>query len=430
VGDTAYLPSAAQYCALVAYGEWEKTTPRDETANLCLLASLREAWMEGCHIDLEAYRETIVARVDELSLDAREDVETGDLVLRPVVSGGFPSLDAERIEERIAQLRVGDQRTILRVGKTIALLDPKQTAMARAIAAHGRVPRKQREVFEKNPSAWLAENVFPDIETEFSPRVTGIGAWKYGYLGAKWEDGQDWFQKQPEAERLDGKPPLEREQGDVNEDIADAEHEGFQTAPIVPLIIPNDEELGFGWRFPEATNENAEPFALSFTRYARKPFPHQEDAVRWLLGHAQRALRRANRSGNPEGFGAGALLADDMGLGKTFSTLIFLSEWFDLWRKMTISEPPAVLIVAPLSLLENWKAEIAKSFRPERRVFTRILIAQSEGDLTTVRRSRGSRDIVVPPGEVKQYGLGFGDGTERSLDYPALCANEGETPDP
>jgi hypothetical protein len=88
---------------------------------------------------------------------------------------------------------------------------------------------------------------------------------------------------------------------------------------------------------------------------------------------------------------------------------------------MTGSEPPAVFIVAPLSLLENWKAEIAKSFRPEHRVFTRVLIAQSEGELALVRRSPGSKDIVVPPGEVKQYGLGFGDGTERSVDFPGSC---------
>jgi superfamily II DNA or RNA helicase len=421
VGGAAYLPSAAQYAALVAYGEWERTTPHDEMANLCLLATLREAWMEGCHIDLEAYRETIVARADELSLEAREERETGDLILRPVVTGGFPSLDAERIEERIAQLRIGDERAILRVGKTIVLLDPAQTAQARAVAAHGRVPRKQREAFEKNPSAWLAENVFPDIETEFSPRVTGIGAWKFGYLGANWEEGQDWFQKQPEAERSERKPtPGPGGEGE-DEDSAEAEPEGGPTAPIVPLIIPNDEELGFGWRFPELQAENAEPFELSFTRYAREPLPHQEDAVRWLLGHARRALLRASLSDNPDGFGAGALLADDMGLGKTFSTLMFLAEWFDLWRSMTSSEPPAVLIVAPLSLLENWKAEIAKSFWPEHRVFTRVLIAQSEGDLATVRRSPGSRDIVVPPGEVKQYGLGFGDGSERSLDYPGGC---------
>jgi len=422
VGGTNYLPSAAQYAALVAYGEWQNATPRDEVKNLCLLATLREAWEEGCHIDLEAYRETIVAHAEELSLDAREEMETGDLILRPVVSGGFPSLDAGRIEERIGQLRIGQECAILRVGKTIVLLDPLKTAQARAIAEHGRVPRAQREAFEKNPSTWLADNVFPDIETEFGPRVTGIGEWKLGYLGANWEEGEDWFHKHPETIKNISRSTPEAVAKKADEDGGEAGADAKVAAPIVPLIIPNDEELGFGWRFPEQSDENTKPFKVNFARYRREPLPHQKDAVRWLMGHARRALQRVSRSDNkPNGFGAGALLADDMGLGKTFSALIFLAEWFDLWRNMTSAEPPAVLIVAPLSLLENWKAEIAKSFWPKHQVFTRVLIAQSEGELARVRRSPGSRDIVVPPGEVKKYGLGFGDGTDRSVDYPGGC---------
>ena len=150
--------------------------------------------------------------------------------------------------------------------------------------------------------------------------------------------------------------------------------------------------------------------------------------MKWILGNAQRALQRSN--GNPSslklsenpapGFGAGVLLADDMGLGKTYTTLIFLGEWFRLWRRETGKEPPAVLVVAPLSLLENWKEEIEKTYRPDDGVFRRILVAQSDADLDQVRRGPGSRD-EAEPGKVKRYGLGFGDGTERSIDYPGGC---------
>jgi superfamily II DNA or RNA helicase len=388
-------------------------------SNLSLLATLREAWNEGCHIDLEAYHETVVTRASELSLDAREETETGDLILRPIVSGDFTGLDADRIEERLAQLQTGTDRAVLRVGKTIVLLDPTQTAQARAIAARGRVPQEKRTTFEKNPSSWLAEHVFPDIETEFSPRVTGIGAWKGGYLGANWDDGQDWFGKQPEVEKCaEQVTHVTKEEDDIHD--VEPKTSDEQSGPLVPLIIPNDEELGFGWRFPELSSENAEAFELDFTRYARSPLPHQEVAVRWLLSHARRALNRQHVDDSAEGFGAGALLADDMGLGKTFSTLIFLAEWLDLWRKTTGAEPPAILIVAPLSLMENWKAEIDKSFRHGHHVFTRVLMAQAEAELAKVRRSPGSRDVVTPS-EVTQYGLGFGDGTERSLDYPGGC---------
>jgi superfamily II DNA or RNA helicase len=419
VGASYYLPTAAQFAALQAYLKWQQIELHDEFDNLSLLATLREAWETGCHIDLEAYRETIVAHAGELALDARLEERTGDLVLRPVVSGNFPALDADKIEDRLAQLQIGTDRTVLRVGKTIVLFNPTQTAQARAVAAHGRVPREQIKRFEKNPSAWLADNVFPDIETEFSPRVIGIGVWKSGYLGSNWEDGQDWFGKHPEAEkRSEQKSAAQSREND--EHIEESDLGGKQLGPLVPLIIPNDEELGFGWRIFELSTEEGERFTLDFKRFARPPLPHQQDAVRWLLGHSQRAMNRKDPAKNSTGFGAGALLADDMGLGKTFSTLIFLAEWLDLWRKKTGKEPPSVLVVAPLSLLENWKAEIAKSYRHDHHVFTRVLIAQSEGDLSKVRRCHGSRDIAVP-GEVIQYGLRFGDGTDGSLDYPGGC---------
>jgi hypothetical protein len=416
VGNSSYLPTPAQFAALKAYQEWLACPEKDEFSNLGLLATLREAREEGLHIDLEAYRETVIANAEDMSVDVREESGSGDLILRPVVTGDFPDLSPDDIEDRIAQLQIGTDRTILRVGKTIVLLDPKQTKQARAVASHRKVPKKERKNFEANPAMWLAENVFPDIEAEFSPRVTGIGIWQAGYLGADWEAGQDWFGKKPTAEKTVS-PVREKspDTADESDDLSVSENK-----PVVPLIIPNDEELGFGWRFPNASSDDIESFTLDFSRYGITPYPHQEEAVRWLLGHARRGLERTETDKTSEGYGAGALLADDMGLGKTFSTLMFLAELFDFWRKRTEAEPPATLIVAPLTLLENWKQEIEKCYRSDHRVFSRVLIAQTDAELSKVRRKPDSRDEAVP-GSVLQYGLGFGDGTERSVDYPGGC---------
>jgi hypothetical protein len=426
VNGAYYLPTGAQFAAVSAFSVWRVSEKNDEFDNLSLLLTLREAWDDGCHIDLEAYRETIIAKADNLSIDARVDEATEDLILRPMVSGDFPAIDADKIEERLAQLAEGNERSILRVGQTIVLLDPSQTAQARALAVRGRVPKSERKTFERNPPEWLAEHVFPDIDIEFSPRVTGVGAWKGGYLGATWEDHQDWFNFKPEIVKehtpkteKEGKRPIEPES---REGLGEEIPEKGPIAPLIPLIIPNDEELGFGWRFADFPTENEEALKLDFTRFARFPLAHQEKSIRWLLFHARRALERQNVNviDKTEGFGAGALLADDMGLGKTFSTLICIAEWYELWRKTTNSEPPAVVIVAPLSLLENWRQEISKTLKPENRVFSRILVAQADADLKVVRRHPGSRDVAVP-GDVTEYGLGFGDGTERSIDYPGGC---------
>ena len=418
VGKECFLPTAAQYAALFTFQTWRDAGERGELANLSLLATLREAREAGCHIDLEAYGETvIVTNARELSVDARPEGSSGDLILRPLVSGDFPALSADDIERRLGQMSGDAPRAVFRVGQTIVLLDPTQTQQARALVERGRVPKAAVAAFQKDPASWMAEHVFPDIETEFSPRVTGIGFWKAAYASSMWEDGEDWFGKKPEPEKKPRGEDEEKGGAGGNGGAQPTDDEEDETKPVVPLIIANDTDLSFGWRNPEMDQDCTEP---DFTRYARNPLPHQQVAVLWLLRHARRAMRRRESRDEISGLGAGALLADDMGLGKTFSTLIFLREWFDLWRTTVGGQPPAVLIVAPLSLLENWKAEITKSFGEGNPVFSRVLIAQSDGGLHQVRRRPGSRDKAVP-GEVLEYGLGFGDGTERSLDLPGSC---------
>ena len=76
---------------------------------------------------------------------------------------------------------------------------------------------------------------------------------------------------------------------------------------------------------------------------------HQLSGVAWLQ-HLWKLSPVACR---------GALLADDMGLGKTIQLLTFIAA--------AIEEEPGIdpfLIVAPVSLLENWKEEITKFFEP------------------------------------------------------------------
>jgi HJR/Mrr/RecB family endonuclease len=75
---------------------------------------------------------------------------------------------------------------------------------------------------------------------------------------------------------------------------------------------------------------------------------HQTIGIAWLQ-HLWR---------NSPKFCSGCLMADDMGLGKTLQLLTFIA-WY-------LEKPNAlpVLIVAPVSLLENWQNEIKKFFAP------------------------------------------------------------------
>ena len=74
--------------------------------------------------------------------------------------------------------------------------------------------------------------------------------------------------------------------------------------------------------------------------------PYQREGIDWLNDRLAR-------------FG-GALLADDMGLGKTLQTIAAIEQAFAEGK----TEGPA-LVIAPTSLLGNWKAEFER-FAPSR----------------------------------------------------------------
>jgi len=74
---------------------------------------------------------------------------------------------------------------------------------------------------------------------------------------------------------------------------------------------------------------------------------HQKEGVSWL-----QSLYKENF--------AGGLLADDMGLGKTLQLLYFIE-----WHSQNCEDNKPYLIVAPVSLLENWENEYQKFFNPQ-----------------------------------------------------------------
>jgi superfamily II DNA or RNA helicase len=115
--------------------------------------------------------------------------------------------------------------------------------------------------------------------------------------------------------------------------------------------------------------------------------PYQQEGLAWL-----QSLRRQRRGG---------ILADDMGLGKTIQTLAHLA----LEKQQGRQRRPS-LIVAPVSLVGNWRREIAR-FAPD------LEVVVSHGAARHELMSRWPRADVV----ITSYSL-------LHVDHAALAAQE------
>lgn len=136
---------------------------------------------------------------------------------------------------------------------------------------------------------------------------------------------------------------------DKNESVLGEADKKTHNGDLVLLIKENMEELEFvntkePWKQPERLDLFEDEFLNQ--QYSLKR--HQEEGVAWIQCLLNNKLK-------------GCLLADDMGMGKTLQVM-YAIDWHS--RNMVTNQP--YLVVAPVSLLENWKQEYERYFREPR----------------------------------------------------------------
>lgn len=117
------------------------------------------------------------------------------------------------------------------------------------------------------------------------------------------------------------------------------------------LLKPNIESIDYA-EVQQSPDGFHDPAVVPLPRSLRPSVSlkdHQISGVAWL---------QHRWKNSPTSF-RGVVLADDMGLGKTIQVLTFISQCNEFTQGLDPS-----LIVAPVSLLENWKDEIDKFFEP------------------------------------------------------------------
>ena len=123
----------------------------------------------------------------------------------------------------------------------------------------------------------------------------------------------------------------------------------------VLIIEENAEEVGYSVN--ESPIQKADKYILyrdTFLNYQFRLKEYQEEGVAWL-----QHMFKNNANG--------CLIADDMGLGKTLQILYFID-----WHSRTFKDHNPYLIVAPVSLLENWESEYKRFFDLPRLNITRL----------------------------------------------------------
>lgn len=262
----------------------------------------------------------------------------------------------------------------------------------------------------------------------YSGRVEGIGQDKAFYSPhvAKRKEGEGWFPENlvpmigwtdPVSEEPVVMPLTDELSEELRIGVESARERGSDTVPLTgcPSVIPLAEAQAiisaFAYVRKEASNGTFE--APASARRGKRPtlilksnidqIDYREERLAALVAPpASARLPSALRPGvllkehQLEGLAwmqhllalapdrcRGALLADDMGLGKTLQILCLISSA----REEDPAMPPA-LVVAPLSLLENWREEADKFLEPGS---LRILTAYGDG-LAELRVDRSAVD--------------------------------------
>lgn len=239
-----------------------------------------------------------------------------------------------------------------------------------------------QEIIEK-PTEFFDPDAF-DLTELYSDRVIEIGVYKPKFYPFVCPYKSSWIagatvespQNGTEKIRISNKDELENlkkeiskakensksfiEYNDTQIDIEDAQSladyaEKQLKDPFNPIesddnkkvliIEENAEELGFVVK--ERVIENHDKYTLFANPYLRKCFSlkeHQKEGIAWL-----QHLYKSKASG--------CLMADDMGLGKTLQILYFID-----WHSRMYTNHKPYLIVAPISLLENWRNEYERFF--------------------------------------------------------------------
>ena len=415
-----YIMDKILFEAINAIREHDKSNHTEED-NLFLIYYLKEAVKNGLNIDLGQFNNFEFVVPNKISLFIEAD-EEGNLLLTP--NFGINE-DPSEIRKRLHQVHKNAKGASLRAKNKIVILDENKRKAVEEVIKTRKIDKSERDNFIKNPTAYIDDNLI-DLENGFSTRVVGLTEFVQAYFGDQEKSINSWFDicgdvsdkvihKIPyikevikDEDELDNFERIYQDalQNHMDTVLFDNKYFDISNAEEVKEIIKECRE-NFGLNgddnsenlrkliFDIKKNDDLLDFQTDYiekdtfyrgeiddNEYSRKFYSHQAIGIRWILSHAVSSIKNTTQ---------GCLLADDMGLGKTFMTLVAIREYQKLYRKEHNSNKP-VLIIAPVSLIENWKQEIENSYKKQ--FFDKIILLTAGADLKKYQKDNSTKELV------------------------------------
>ena len=392
-GRDKYLLNEAQYALLNRVDAFNSTPEEDKTTdyNLRCFAEIKAlAEQAGCQLDSYLENENVYAP-ERIKIEIGRDDE--GFTVEPAVdieeNGKFQTYfdKMRKVQAQYPIQRENGERVRIVLNK-----EQKENLHYLKEQCGKHKTREEIQNMIEQPTEYFDPNAF-DLSELYSDRVIEIGVYKpkfYPFIcsykscwiaGATVETPQNGTTKvtinnEEELEKLKKEilSAKENKKGIVEYnnaqlDIEDAmflaqtaekqlrdpsqpakvENENGNEARNVLIIEENAEDLGFAVK--ERIIEKGDKYTLFTNPFLQEGFSlkdHQKEGVAWL-----QHLYKSKASG--------CLMADYMGRGKTLQSLYFID-----WHSRKYANHKPYLIVAPISLLENWKNEYERFFMQPR----------------------------------------------------------------
>ena len=440
-----------------AFSEYRKYLSKlNYTANdhYRLVGHLKKTSSDEITKDENRFKDLIVSDVQKIKLNITQ-LENGDLKLSPNLIG-VKSKDEQSLNREISLINDSDLTKTLHVGKELIQVEPNEMGGIKEIRSVETIKKEDKDAFFESPGSFIDADLV-DLDG-FSYRVQGITEYIHADYADLSDGNNDWFISNNPIILDEFEPFIESENelDDFEEkSIKASDNNASQIAFKNKVFnIPEKEELHeridklrvdlankeleepvkketkkavtFNIKYLDGGNDLHNQFeefeipnsTLNHLKY--QPYSYQKYAINWIYSLYRSSIKDGSQV-------KGGVLADDMGLGKTISSLLGLKSIIEFQKSINpddyLTNNKCFMVVAPLSLLKNWKEEINKFF--EVNPFSDIVILNSQNDLNKFRFEKGTerkqivdgKNPVLPSKLKKCLNVGESFGFDR-LDQP------------